>query len=99
MFYSDLVKQISHPHTCEFIKCRSYEGTQSTGSVTFSLEPRPNAFTGKNVLIVDDIHDTGKTLESIVEKIAQLKPKTIDCAVLVVRPDKPVRMGLRFKGL
>ena len=62
MFFSDLVKEITHSHTCEFIKCRSYEGFESTGSVMFALEPKAEDFAGKNVLLVDDIHDTGRTL-------------------------------------
>jgi len=41
MFYSDLVKQIRHYHTSEFIKLKSYKGTESTGEVNISDAPKP----------------------------------------------------------
>ena len=45
------------------------------------------------------MHDTGNTLKGIVALIEEYKPKQIDSAVLVVRPDKPMQVDIKFKGL
>ena len=48
---------------------------------------------------MDDIHDTGHTLQRLINTLAELKPKKIDAAVLVKRPDKPTKIDLKFFGL
>ena len=45
------------------------------------------------------MHDTGTTLKGIVSMIEEFKPKKVDIAVLVVRPDKPLKVDIKFKGL
>ena len=45
------------------------------------------------------MHDTGNTLKNIVALFQELKPKKIDVAVLVVRPDKPLQVDIKFKCL
>lgn len=45
------------------------------------------------------MHDTGTTLKGIVSLIEEHKPKKVDIAVLVVRPDKPLQVPIRWKGL
>jgi hypoxanthine phosphoribosyltransferase len=99
MFFSDLVKQIEHPHTHEFIKCRSYEGTETTGKLLVETPIKPENFANKHILLVDDIHDTGHTLEKLIRTLEDLKPKKIDTVVLVRRPDKPIKIDLKFNGL
>lgn len=51
------------------------------------------------MLIVEDIHDTGYTLKKLLAKLGEFKPKTLDVAVLVVRPDKPIEIDIKFRGL
>ena len=99
MFFSDLVKKIKHPHYTEFLKVSSYKGTSSTGKITLTEDPKPEWFSGRHVLIVEDMHDTGNTLKSIVSLIEEFKPKKIDIAVLVVRPDKPRQVDIKWTGL
>jgi hypoxanthine phosphoribosyltransferase len=52
MFFTDLVKKIEHPHTHEFIRCKSYEGTVTTGKVIVETPLKAENYTGRNVLIV-----------------------------------------------
>jgi hypoxanthine phosphoribosyltransferase len=54
---------------------------------------------GKHVLIVEDMQDTGNTLKKIVALFRELKPKTIDIAVLIRRPDKQTDLDIKFCGL
>jgi hypoxanthine phosphoribosyltransferase len=60
---------------------------------------KPENFANKHILIVDDIHDTGHTLQRLINTLNDLKPKKIDAAVLVRRPDKPTQIDLKFCGL
>lgn len=73
-FCMDLIKRINLPLTLEFIRVSTYEGDSSTGKVNhldMTLPPLDN----KNVLIVEDIVDTGFTAEFLIKSI-QLKNKT-----------------------
>lgn len=99
MFYSDLVKQIKFEHTNEFIRAKSYAGTNSTGDLHIETELKPENFAGKSLLIIEDIHDTGNTLMKLIKVLEGLKPRRIDTAVLVKRPDRPVLIDLKFYGL
>lgn len=51
------------------------------------------------MLIVEDIHDTGHTLEKLFKSFYAIGAKLVDCAVLVRRPDKPAKIKLNFCGL
>lgn len=55
-------------------------------------------FAGKHVLIVEDIHDTGHTLKNLINLLEEFKPRKVDTAVLVKRPDKPILIDLKFTG-
>lgn len=88
MFYSDLVKLIDHEHNCQFVKAKSYSGIESTGQLTLETPLLPENYAGKHVLIVEDMQDTGNTLKKMVALFQEMKPKTIDIAVLIRRPDK-----------
>jgi hypoxanthine phosphoribosyltransferase len=99
MFYTDLVKSIRHIHASEFIRCSSYHGEESTGKLTFSEAINPQSFKGKHVLIVEDIHDTGHTLKTIVAMVKEMGAKTVEVAVMVIRPDKPLQVDIKFRGL
>jgi hypoxanthine phosphoribosyltransferase len=99
MFYADLVRNIRHHHLCEFIKCRSYEGTESTGKIALSEPLKAERYQGKHVLVVEDMHDTGATLKGIVAMFQEVGAKTVEVAVMVIRPDRPLQVDIRFKGL
>jgi hypoxanthine phosphoribosyltransferase len=99
MLFSDLVKKINHKHSHEFIRCKSYEGTESTGKLIVETQLKPETFTNKHVLLVEDIHDTGHTLMELIRILEEFKPIKVDTVVLVKRPDKPVNIDLKFCGL
>lgn len=87
MFIGDLIRHLSHPLRLDFMGVSSYgKGTES-GDLVFTKELRLDV-KGRDVLLVDDILDTGRTLRRVLEKLCLLGPKRIrTCALL----DKPSR--------
>ena len=70
MFCSDLIKKIELPINLEFIQVSSYgDGTTSSGSIELKLD-LTGSIAGKNVLMVEDIVDTGLTIKSLFEIIS-----------------------------
>jgi len=68
MFTADLVRELNIPVQLEFIKAKSYEGTNSTGHLTLSKFDF-SILNNKHVLVVDDILDTGLTLDFLCTRI------------------------------
>jgi hypoxanthine phosphoribosyltransferase len=88
MFCSDLIKKIKRPVNLEFISLSSYgDGTQSSGDVRLDMDITCN-IEGKNVLIVEDIVDTGLTIKTLMGMLAIRKPKTVKLATLLFKPSK-----------
>lgn len=67
--------------------------------VKFLTDVNYDKFKGRHLLIVEDIIDTGITLESFVKKIELYEPMSVEIAVLVKRPDKKQAIECRFTGL
>lgn len=88
IFCSDLIKKINRPLTLEFISLSSYgEGTQSSGNVRLDMDITCNV-EGKNVLIVEDIVDTGLTIKTLMAMLALRGPKEVRLASLLYKPSK-----------
>lgn len=89
MFIGDLIRRLSHPLRLDFIGVSSYgEGTES-GELVFTKELRLDV-RGRDVLLVDDILDTGRTLSRVILKLRALKPRRIKVCVLVDKPSRRV---------
>ncbi len=86
IFLADLVRACNL--TCEttFIKLSSYHGTESTGSVT-KLIGMDIDLKGRDVIVVEDIIDTGKTLYQFLKELKELEPSSIRLASLLVKPE------------
>lgn len=82
----------------EFLKLQSYIGMQS-GEITMEKILSPEVFEGRHVLVVEDIHDTGKTLKKIIEELQKLNTAKVDIAVLVRRTENPFEIDLKFTGI
>ena len=88
MFCSDLIKKINRPIKLEFISLSSYgDNTQSSGSVRLEMDITGN-IEGKNVLIVEDIVDSGLTIKTLLEIMSVRKPKSVKLASLLFKPVK-----------
>jgi hypoxanthine phosphoribosyltransferase len=94
MFLADLIRHLNLPLRLDFIGVSSYgSGTESREPV-FTKELRLDV-RGREVLLIDDILDTGKTLAAVLKKLRALKPRRIRTCVLL---DKPERRIERIKA-
>ena len=92
-FTVDLVKKMKTQIELELMQVSSYKGTQSTGNIIVKKD-LDGSMEGKNVLIVEDIIDTGYTLKYLQEYLQTLNPKSLKIAVLA---DKKARRKADIK--
>jgi len=85
MFLSDLSKLLSIDCEITFMKVNSYEGTDSTGKVLTNIELKEN-IEGRDIIIVEDIVDTGRTVEYIKSVLKDKKTSTIKICSLFFKP-------------
>ena len=86
IFTADLVRYFNFPLTVEFVRYSSYEGTSSTGKINKMLGVK-SEIEGKDVLIVEDIIDTGYTLSNAIVELKKKKPSSVKVASLLLKPD------------
>lgn len=99
MFTADLMKHLTMPCEVSFVKLASYEGTSSTGKVK-ELVGLGDDITGRTVVIVEDIVDTGLTMKQLVETLRARGPKDIKIATLLVKPDKlKVELDINYMAM
>ena len=82
MFLADLIRNLSLPLRLDFIGVSSYGAGTESGELVFTKELRLDV-RGRDVLLVDDILDTGKTLYRVLGKLRALKPRHIRTCVLL----------------
>lgn len=86
MFTASLMKYLDIQAEVSFIKMSSYDGTQSTGCVKQLLGLNKN-IKGKNVLIVEDIVDTGNTIVELVQLLKEAGAADIKVCTLLIKPE------------
>ena len=85
MFMSDLIKKIEFQNELSFVKLASYEGTSSTGEVK-SLIGLNGSIEGRHVIIVEDIVDTGESIEHMIGELKSHNPASIEVCTLFFKP-------------
>lgn len=96
MFFSDLTKQIKSCYI-DFIRVKSYEGV-TQGDLRITKYPELS-LADKNIFIIDDIYDSGNTMDFIIKKIKLDKPKSITPVTLFKRYSSDTPEGLIFGHL
>lgn len=90
VFMVDLAKKIKLPVTMNFMDVSSYgDNTQSSGSIKILMD-LDESIEGKNVLLVEDIIDSGRTLSHLVKLLSQRGPKSLKICTLLDKPDRRV---------
>src|SRR4026208_1403308 len=100
IFLSDLVRKIDRPLQVDFIVASSYgEGTVSSGNVRVGYGPETE-LEGKHILLVEDIIDTGKTLNKLIALLKRRRPKSLEiCALLHKHVAEQLELEAKFIGL
>ncbi|ADY53554.1 hypoxanthine phosphoribosyltransferase [Pseudopedobacter saltans DSM 12145] len=86
MFMADLMKQIEISCEADFIKVSSYRDMQSTGEVKEELGLSID-IENRDIILIEDIVDTGNTLEYLINKLKTKSPASIKVASLLLKPD------------
>lgn len=92
VFFADLIRAVECPLTIDFIRTSSYVGTNSGGEVEVDLM-NVGDVSGRDVVIVEDICDTGRSLVEINKTVGAMKPKSLKTVCLL---DKPSRRVVEF---
>jgi len=86
MFAADLYKQINLPSQITFLKLASYQGTGTSGKVKRLIGINED-IENRTVVVIEDIVDTGITLDNIVKQLKGYEPKEIIIVTLMYKPD------------
>ena len=88
VFMADLVRAISIPHALDFMATSSYgTGVESSGVVRI-LKDLSTSISGRDVVLVEDIIDSGNTLKYLLGMLEQRNPASIRCMTLLDKPDR-----------
>ncbi len=89
-FTVDLAKKINGDVKLEFIRVSSYnDGTESSGEIKMKLDLK-DSIKDKDVIVVEDIIDTGKTLSYLIEYLKMKKPNSVKLCALLDKPDRRI---------
>ncbi|MBQ1376426.1 MAG: hypoxanthine phosphoribosyltransferase [Lachnospiraceae bacterium] len=90
-FTCELAKRLTVPVTLDFMKVSSYgDGTKSSGIVRIEKDT-DESVEGKNVIVIEDIVDSGNTLSFLLEVMKNKKPKSLKLCSLLDKPDRRVK--------
>jgi len=98
IFLADLVRAIDLPISIDFIGISSYQGTSSTGVVKITSDlTRP--IEGKDVLLVEDIVDTGLSMRYLLDNLATRRPASLEVCALLEKPSRArVTVPIDYRG-
>lgn len=90
VFMADLIRHLPGNVTCDFLRLSSYEGTETTGSVRFEFD-LTQPIKDKDVLIVEDIVDTGLTMSFLLKALQVRNPRSLQVCTLLHKPSRSQR--------
>ncbi len=96
VFYADMIRHIQVPCQMDFMWISSYAGTNSTGKMVVRQDVTAD-IRGRHVLILEDIFDTGNSLEFTVNHLKELEPASIRICTLLDKPERR-RPGVTLKA-
>ncbi len=99
MFSADLMKLMDFPCEISFVKLASYQGMGSTGQVK-ELIGLNEEIEGRTIVLLEDIVDTGVTIENLIGQLESKNPKAVKIATLLFKPDACKRnLNLDYVGM
>lgn len=94
-FTVDLARRINGDVKLEFIRVSSYnDGTESSGEIKMKLDLK-DSIKGKDVIVIEDIIDTGRTLSYLIEYLKMKKPNSVKLCALLDKPERRVKKNVK----
>lgn len=98
-FAVDLTLKMKTKMQVEFIKISSYEGTESTGKIRKYLDIDKKKVEGRNILIIEDIVDTGRSMHYLIKHLKEKNPKDIKiCSLLSKTSRREIEVNIDYLG-
>jgi len=99
IFAADLVRELTIEHEIHFAKVASYEGTETTGKVK-ELIGMNVPLEGRDVIVVEDIIDTGITMQHLLKQLNSQEPRSVEVCALLMKPGKlQVPLDIKYCAL
>jgi hypoxanthine phosphoribosyltransferase len=99
MFMSDLARALTRPSTMEFMACSSYGSSTTSSGVVRILKDLDRDITGLDILIVEDIIDSGLTLSWLLKNLQARNPASVEVVALLRKPDAvKVQVPVKYVG-
>ncbi|MFU8891659.1 MAG: hypoxanthine phosphoribosyltransferase [Anaerosomatales bacterium] len=99
LFVADLAREITSPIEIDFMAVSSYGSSTESSGVVRIIKDLEELIEGRNVLVVEDIIDTGLTLKYLLKNLASRKPKTLEIVSLLYKKDKQrVPISCKYVG-
>lgn len=100
IFTSDLIKNIKIPCEIDFMAVSSYGNSSETSGIVRILKDLDHSIEGKDILIVEDIVDSGVTLNYLLEYLRNRKANSVEIATLLTKPSRrKVELNVKYCGL
>lgn len=100
-FMSDLMKKITIPCRIDFMAAKSYGASTETSGVVNITKDITYDISDYDILIIEDIFDSGRTLEKLVKVLESRNPRSVACCSLLDKPDRRaphVKLALKYTG-
>lgn len=99
LFLTDLMRQVSVPHSIDFMATSSYGNALDSSGVVRILKDLDTSIEGRNVLIVEDIIDTGRTLSYLLRILGARQPRSLEICTLLNKPARrEVDVNVKYIG-
>ena len=100
IFAADLTRRLDFPYTLEFVRTSSYRGTRTTGKVRLEYaDDLRERLEGRHVVIIEDILDTGLTLQALLSWLGQCETASLEVCTLLTKPSRlQVPIGPKYVG-
>ena len=99
MFAADIMREITIPCEISFVKLASYQGTTSTGTIKEVMGINED-LTGRHIIILEDIVDTGLTMKRMVETLGTRNPASIEICPMLLKPGKlQVPLDIKYAAM
>ena len=99
VFLADLIRQLPIPHQIDFLSISSYEGDRSSGVVRI-VEDLQTKITDRDVIVVEDVLDTGQTLAYILDMLEIRSPRSVEvCSLLKKQSAREAEVEIKYLGI